>query len=222
MSLFSRAPLLLLFALGCSAGAQTSSAGDPSTPLGAPESVTPPSSGASAGAAATPAQKAEPPSAAPKLPGKPPTRPLHELFETLSERDRYYFSHNYVSNETSQLQVAPLLLERTQPGGAYIGVGPEQNFSYIALVKPEIAFIVDIRRRNALLHLLYKAIFEESRTRSEFLCLLIGKPYDSSDEPKPDAPIADVITHVETLGSFRELATTTWRAWSSASRPSIR
>src|SRR5687767_11031486 len=76
------------------------------------------------------AQNGQPP---PELPGKAPAQPFHELVQSLSERDRYYFSHNYVSNETSQLQVAPLLLERAGSGGAYLGVGPEQNFSYIAL-----------------------------------------------------------------------------------------
>jgi hypothetical protein len=35
-----------------------------------------------------------------------------------------------------------------KPGGVYIGVGPEQNFTYIAALRPRIAFIVDIRRQN--------------------------------------------------------------------------
>ena len=52
-------------------------------------------------------------------------------------------------------------------GGAYIGVGPDQNFSYIAQVRPDIAFIVDIRRDNLLLHLLFKALFSLSDTRVE-------------------------------------------------------
>ena len=210
MSVLFRTPLLLLFALGCSGTAKTGNPGEATAPGGAPSPVASPSSTAPAGAAASASpDKSQASSAEPTLPGKPPSRPLHELFETLSERDRYSFPHNYVSNETSQLQVASLLLTRSQPGGAYIGVGPEQNFSYIALVKPEVAFIVDIHRRNALLHLLYKAIFDEARTRSEFLCLMIGRPYDASDEPSRQAPIADIIAHVETLGTFRELATTT-------------
>ena len=141
------------------------------------------------------------------LPGKAPTRPLHEFIEQLSERDRYYFSDNYVSNETSLLQVAPLL-ERVAPGGAYLGVGPEQNFSYIALVRPEVAFIVDIRRRNMLLHLLYKSIFEEATTRSHFLTLLVGRPHDANSDPGPRAGVAQVIEHAEKQPRDREL----WRA----------
>jgi hypothetical protein len=33
-----------------------------------------------------------------------------------------------------------------------VGVGPEQNFTYIAALKPSMAFIVDIRRGNFDLH----------------------------------------------------------------------
>jgi hypothetical protein len=141
------------------------------------------------------------------LPGKPPSRPLHEFIEQLSERDRYYFSHNYVSNETSLLQVAPLI-ERLPPGGAYVGVGPEQNFNYIAIARPEIAFIIDIRRRNMLLHLLYKSIFEEATSRSHFLTLLVGRPHQAESDPGATAGIAQVIAHVESQPPNREL----WRA----------
>jgi hypothetical protein len=99
------------------------------------------------------------------------------------------------------------LIERVPSGGAYLGVGPEQNFSYIALVRPEVAFIVDIRRRNMLLHLLYKAIFEEATTRSHFLTLLVGRPHQTSSDPGPQASIAQVLTHAEALPRDREL----WR-----------
>ena len=45
-----------------------------------------------------------------------------------------------------------------------MGVGPEQNFTYIAALSPRMAFIVDIRRGNLHEHLLYKALFEMSPT----------------------------------------------------------
>ncbi len=154
-----------------------------------------------------PAAGAEPErQATPALPGKPPARPLREFIEQLSERDRYYFSDNYVSNETSLLQVAPLI-EHLPSGGAYLGVGPEQNFSYIALVRPEVAFIVDIRRRNMLLHLLYKSIFEEATSRSHFLTLLVGRPHQPEGDPGAAATVAQVIAHAEKQPPDREL----WR-----------
>ena len=61
-------------------------------------------------------------------------------------------------------------------GGAYIGVGPDQNLSYIAQVRPTIAFIVDLRRDNLLLHLLFKALFSLSGTRAEYISFLFGRP----------------------------------------------
>ena len=61
-------------------------------------------------------------------------------------------------------------------GGAYVGVGPDQNFSYIAQIRPRVAIIIDIRRDNMLQHLLFKALFGMSRNRAEFLSLLFGRP----------------------------------------------
>jgi hypothetical protein len=57
----------------------------------------------------------------------------------------------------------------------YLGVGPEQNFTYIAAVKPAIAFIVDIRRGNLDLHLMYKALFELSEDRADFVSRLFSR-----------------------------------------------
>jgi len=80
-----------------------------------------------------------------------------------SEPEGYFDTDNFITNETSYLHVIPELQKRTAPGGVYIGVGPDQNFSYIARLRPSEAFIVDIRRDNLLLHLLFKAIFASSR-----------------------------------------------------------
>jgi hypothetical protein len=95
---------------------------------------------------------------------------------SLSEPGGYFDTDNLISNERSYLDVLSDLDERNVRGGAYIGVGPDQNFSYIAHVKPSIAFILDIRRDNLLLHLLFKALFEQSRTRIEYVALLFGRP----------------------------------------------
>src|SRR5688572_24532942 len=71
--------------------------------------------------------------------------------------------------------VIPELVRTARPGRAYLGVGPEQNFTYIAAIKPAIAFIVDIRRGNLNLHLLYKALFELSEDRADFVSRLFSK-----------------------------------------------
>jgi hypothetical protein len=115
----------------------------------------------------------------------------------LSEPDANFFSDNTISNETSYLQVASQMSEMARPGGAYIGVGPEQNFTYIALARPDVAFIVDIRRQNLILHVLYKAMFEEASSRSHFLALLLGRPFDPASEPGPTATISAVIAAAE-------------------------
>jgi hypothetical protein len=212
MALRTIAAFFCLLLLNCSGVRKTDEADHRAHDFGAvapPAPVAENAPSASVASASASSVPAKPSSAEPVPPGKPPSRSPRELFEALGERERHHLPRNYVSSETSQLQVAPLLLERRRPGGAYIGVGAEQNFSYIALVEPEVAFIVDPRRSIAMLHLLYKAMFEKARTRSEFLSFLIGRPYDASDEPPRNVRVADVIAHVEELGRFSELRRTT-------------
>src|SRR5262249_47586564 len=69
------------------------------------------------------------------------------IVNEFSEDGGYFWSENLISNETSYLHIIPRLRELGASGGAYIGVGPEQNFTYIAKIRPQIAFIVDIRRQ---------------------------------------------------------------------------
>jgi hypothetical protein len=103
-------------------------------------------------------------------------REFASLIESFSETDQSfrpsngYESQNWVSNERSFQQIIPGLARREN--GSYIGVGPEQNFTYISFLEPRIAFIVDIRRANLALHLFYKALFELSVDRAEFVSRL--------------------------------------------------
>lgn len=106
----------------------------------------------------------------------PPPTAFGALVERLSEGAGYFPSDNLVSNETSYLHVLGALRTRGMTGGAYLGVGPEQGFAYIAELHPDVAIMVDIRRDNLLLHLLFKAMFERSGNRLEYLCLLFGRP----------------------------------------------
>ena len=98
-----------------------------------------------------------------------------QLVERVSEPNGYFDTDNLISNETSYLHVMGKLRKLNVSGGAYIGVGPDQNFSYMAQIRPRIAFIIDIRRDNQLQHLLFKSLFALSRNRVEYLCLLFGK-----------------------------------------------
>ena len=80
------------------------------------------------------------------------------------------------SNEQSYQYVLPQLATRVKPGGVYLGVAPEQNFTYIAALQPKIAFIFDIRRDMMVEHLMYKAVFEMSADRADFVSNLFSRP----------------------------------------------
>jgi hypothetical protein len=96
-----------------------------------------------------------------------------ELITALSEAPGAFpLSDNLVSNEPRVSENARWL---RPSGGVYIGVGPEQNFSYIARLEPTMAFIIDIRRENRDLQLLYKALFELSTDRVDFVGRLFSR-----------------------------------------------
>ena len=92
-----------------------------------------------------------------------------------SEPNGYFRSDNLVSNESGFQFVVPDLIKTTKPGRVYMGVGPEQNFTYIVATKPQMVFIVDVRRGNLELQLMYKALFELSADRAEFVSRLFAK-----------------------------------------------
>ena len=97
------------------------------------------------------------------------------LMNEYSEPWGTFRSENFVSNETSLQWVIPELTRRVAPGGVYLGVAPDQNFTYITALQPSIAFIVDIRHQNAMQHLMYKALIETSKDRAEFLAKLFAR-----------------------------------------------
>ncbi|HEY7473638.1 MAG TPA: hypothetical protein VH679_01400 [Vicinamibacterales bacterium] len=114
------------------------------------------------------------------LPASLSDREFWELSERLSEPDGYFRSNsgspdNLLSNESQVSTVAGALAQRVKPSGVYLGVGPEQNFTYIAAMRPRIAFITDIRRGNLHLHLFYKALFEVSASRGDFVARLFSR-----------------------------------------------
>jgi hypothetical protein len=92
-----------------------------------------------------------------------------------SEADGAFRSDNLLSNELYFQYVLSDLQRTAKAGRIYIGVGPEQNFTYIAALRPKMAFIIDVRRGNLDLHLMYKAIFELSKDRADFVSLLFSR-----------------------------------------------
>ncbi|MEO8071415.1 MAG: hypothetical protein ABI652_08430 [Acidobacteriota bacterium] len=114
-------------------------------------------------------------SAADTLPDKLSDEEFWKLSEDLSEPNGSFRSDNLLSNELFYPVVLPDLVQRAQSGGVYLGVGPEQNFEYIIALKPKMVFITDIRRGNMHTHLMYKALFELSADRAEFVARLFTK-----------------------------------------------
>ncbi len=132
-----------------------------------------------------------------------------DLVERLSEPGGYFDTDNLISNETSYLHVMGKLEETGVNGGAYIGVGPDQNFSYIAQVRPSIAFIIDIRRDNLLQQLMFKSLFELSDSRIEYLCLLFARPVPDDASTWGDRSIQDLVDYIDRIAvspNFAEIA----------------
>jgi hypothetical protein len=119
-------------------------------------------------------------SAAPlSLPERLSDSAFWSLVTESSEADGYFRSDNLVSNELTFQHVIPELLDRIPSEAVYLGVGPDQNFTYIAALRPKMAFIIDIRRGAMLQHLMYKAAIELSRDRADFLATLFSRPRPS-------------------------------------------
>ena len=133
------------------------------------------------------------------LPQQLPDKDFWALSGSLSEPNGYFRSDNLVSNEIWMQHVIPDLLKTTEPGRVYLGVGPEQNFTYIASVKPAMVFIVDVRRGNLHLHLFYKALFELSADRAEFVGRLFAKK-------RPDG-LGATSTALEIFNAYSEVPT---------------
>jgi hypothetical protein len=104
---------------------------------------------------------------------------FRRMITDMSEPDGYFRSDNLAGNESSLQWVIPTLKKELGTGGVYLGVAPDQNFTYMIALKPKIVFIVDIRRGAMLQHLLYKAVFELAPDRADFLSLLFSRPRPS-------------------------------------------
>jgi hypothetical protein len=123
--------------------------------------------------------------AAPALPERLSDADFWKLVTDISEPGGYFqIVDNFTSNEGEIGVLSTELRLRKVSGDVYIGVGPEQNLSYIAAIRPKMAFIIDIRRQAVMQHLMFKAMFELAKDRSEFISLLFGrkvnKTYDAA------------------------------------------
>lgn len=159
----------------------------------------------------------------PKPPENLSASEFSRLIREFSEEGGYFRSDNFTSNETAYLTVVDKMRQLNATGGAYLGVGPEQNFTYIAKIRPRIAFIVDIRRQAMIQHLMYKAIFQLSPNRALFLSRLLSRQLhkeDAKDESMRKStgasaeelmaffdgkPVGDDLTYNKNLAEIRQV-----------------
>lgn len=142
------------------------------------------------------------------LSGTEPRRLSAQEFERIclefSEPSGVFDTDNLLSNETSYLHVIPHLRQIVKPGRAYVGVGPDQNFTYIAQVRPQIAFIVDLRRDNLLLHLYFKQLFHSVSNRWEYVSYLFAKPLPQDFRPDLSADSRKLVQQLQGIPSDRD------------------
>ena len=142
-----------------------------------------------------------PPSASRRVPADDSIRDFGVLITKLSEPGGYFDTDNLISNESSYLHVIGALERYGVRGGGYIGVGPDQNFSYIARIKPRIAFLIDIRRDNMLQPLMFKALFAKSRNRAEYLALWLGKRAPANVDAWSTRSIDEIVAYLDSTPS---------------------
>jgi hypothetical protein len=132
-----------------------------------------------------------------------------DLVARLSERAGYFGSDNLVSNELSYQHVLGRMSKMNLTGGAYLGVGPDQNFTYIAQIKPRIAILIDIRRDALLQHMFFKSLFMMSRSRVEYLSLLFARPLPKDHRKWGEKPIRDLVDYFDRTPLDQKIASKT-------------
>jgi hypothetical protein len=121
------------------------------------------------------------------LPAQISDKEFWRFVTEFSEPNGPYPYENYVGNEVMLQRVIPAAKKEIKPGGVYIGVGPEQNFTYAAAVEAKMAFVVDIRRQNMLELMLYKALFEMTNNRPDFVSQLFSRKRPPGLDSKTNA-----------------------------------
>jgi hypothetical protein len=115
------------------------------------------------------------------------------------------FQPQLMTNEDSLQFVIPALKQTLPRGRTYVGVGTEQNFTYIAATEPRMAFVLDIRRDNMLEQLMYKALFELSSDRADFLSRLFSrKPVSKLNSDSSAGALFEAYRSAEADPALRE------------------
>jgi hypothetical protein len=141
--------------------------------------------------------------AADTLPSTVTDAAFWKMISDFSEKGGTFAFEMYMSNEITFQNIIPDLVKQAPQGGVYLGVAPEQNFTYITVLRPRMAFILDIRRDNMVEMLMYKALFELSPNRGEFISRLFSRKLPArASGPSPD-PQASVDRLFDALTASR-------------------
>jgi len=146
------------------------------------------------------------------IPSRLSDKDYWQLIERFSEPNGFFQSDNLVSNER-QFQNAVSGLQKFKRGGVYLGVAPDQNFTFILGLEPKIAFIVDIRRGNLHTQMMYKALIEGSTDRADFVSKLFARPRPAGLTEASSA--SDIFAAFDRVPSSDLLAEETMRAMST-------
>jgi hypothetical protein len=162
-----------------------------------------------AGATRSASQAAPAAAAATRLPERLSDAEFWKLVTDISEPGGYFrIADNFTSNEREIGRIFTMLRDRGTTGGVYLGVGPEQNLTYMAAIRPAMAFVIDIRRQAVMQHLMFKAIFELAADRADFISLLFSKP--RPQVLRADSPIQSIWDAYWNVASDSALATRTY------------
>ncbi len=112
---------------------------------------------------------------------------LARVAADLSEPETGPPADNLLSNEDSVFRVGDRVAQMAPREGVYLGVGPDQNLTLIAHAEPSLAFVIDFRRRNTLLHLVHKALISLAPHAGR----LPDPPPRPRPRPLPPDPTAD-------------------------------
>src|SRR5215475_8891542 len=135
----------------------------------------------------------------PALPGRLSDAEFWNLSSSLSEAGGYFrIVDNFTSNENEIGRLFARVAALGDAGGVYLGVGPEQNLTYISALRPAMAFVIDIRRQAAIQHLMFKAAFELSNDRADFISMLFAKPKPDIESKAPIQQIWEAFAKVPT------------------------
>jgi len=118
-----------------------------------------------------------------------------KLIVDISEYGGNFSADNWITNENSYLTVTDDIDKYKIKGGVYIGVGPDQNFTYINQIQPDLVFIIDVRHLNRMQHLTYKIIFQMAKTRKDYFSLLFSIPLKKDNGLNTKSNISELVDY---------------------------